>query len=87
MHPRLQDTAAFLAGERAALGRAFRESLPSQQALGALCNGVAQVSARMAEEAAAVRELQAGRADMGATLQARPCYTNPSIQSQRLPEL
>lgn len=69
--PWLQDKAAFLAGERAALGRAFRESLPSQQALGALCNGVAQVSARMAEEAAVVRELQTGCADIGATVKAR----------------
>lgn len=77
----VQDRAAFLAGERAALGRAFRESLPSQQALGALCNGVAQVSARMAEEAAAVRQLQAGSADMGATMRARPeaCHAHPRV--------
>ena len=39
----LQDTSSFLAGERAALARAFRETLPSQQALGALSSGVKQV--------------------------------------------
>ncbi len=39
----LQDTTSFLAGERAALARAFRETLPSQQALGALSSGIKQV--------------------------------------------
>ena len=39
----VQDTSSFLAGERAALARAFRETLPSQQALGALSSGVKQV--------------------------------------------
>jgi len=39
----VQDTTSFLAGERAALARAFRETLPSQQALGALSSGIKQV--------------------------------------------
>ena len=39
----VQDTSSFLAGERAALARAFRETLPSQQALGALSSGIKQV--------------------------------------------
>ena len=74
-----QDVKSFLAGERAALGRAFRETLPSQQALGVLSNGVAHVGARLAEEAAHVRELQAARSDMGATLQVG-CCSVPSPQ-------
>jgi hypothetical protein len=43
---RLQDTTSFLAGERAALSRAFRETLPSQHTLGALSSSVKQVPAR-----------------------------------------
>lgn len=45
-----QDEASFVAGERAALLRAFRETLPSQQALGSLFHAVQHLTKRMDQE-------------------------------------
>ena len=46
----LQDEASYIAGERAALLRAFRETLPSQQALGSLFHAVQHLTKRMDQE-------------------------------------
>ena len=46
----LQDEASYVAGERAALLRAFRETLPSQQALGSLFHAVQHLTKRMDQE-------------------------------------
>lgn len=46
----MQDEASYIAGERAALLRAFRETLPSQQALGSLFHAVQQLSRRVERE-------------------------------------
>ena len=45
-----QDEASYIAGERAALLRAFRETLPSQQALGSLFHAVQHLTKRMDQE-------------------------------------
>jgi len=42
-----QDREAFVAGERAAMARSLQMMLPSQQALGALGNGLQHLEARM----------------------------------------
>lgn len=42
-----QDEASYIAGERAALLRAFRETLPSQQALGSLFHAVQHLTKQM----------------------------------------
>lgn len=54
--------AAYAAGERAALARAFREALPSQQALGALANAVTSLQARAGSNEAVSREAAAAAA-------------------------
>lgn len=46
----LQDEASYIAGERAALLRAFRETLPSQQALGSLFHAVQHLTKRMDQD-------------------------------------
>ena len=46
----LQDEASYVAGERAALLRAFRETLPSQQALGSLFHAVQHLTKRIDQE-------------------------------------
>lgn len=45
-----QDESSYVAGERAALLRAFRETLPSQQALGSLFHAVQHLTKRMDQE-------------------------------------
>ena len=52
-----QDEASYVAGERAALLRAFRETLPSQQALGSLFHAVQHVTKRMDEEGNDVQQV------------------------------
>ena len=57
-HPfSLQDSSSFIAGERSALLRAFRETLPSQQAIGSLYHAVHQITGRMDQEACDVRKV------------------------------
>ena len=46
----VQNEASYIAGERAALLRAFRETLPSQQALGSLFHAVQHLTKRMDQE-------------------------------------
>ena len=53
----LQDSSSFIAGERSALLRAFRETLPSQQAIGSLYHAVHQITGRMDQEACDVRKV------------------------------
>ena len=53
---------AYAAGERAALARAFREALPSQQALGALANAVTSLQSRVGSSEAVSREAAAAAA-------------------------
>ena len=53
---------AYAAGERAALARAFREALPSQQALGALANAVTSLQSRAGSSEALSREAAAAAA-------------------------
>jgi len=53
---------AYAAGERAALARAFREALPSQQALGALANAVTSLQSRAGSSEAVSREAAAAAA-------------------------
>ena len=68
--PPADAAAAYVAGERAALLRAFREALPGQQALGALAAAVKRLEARArdgdsasaAAAAAAAAALEAARA-------------------------
>lgn len=66
-----QDAAAYAAGERAALSRAFQLVLPGQQALGALQAGLAALRASAAADTAALRTTQIDLAGAAATLQAR----------------
>ena len=56
-HISLQDSSSFIAGERSALLRAFRETLPSQQAIGSLYHAVHQITGRMDQEACDVRKV------------------------------
>lgn len=51
-----QDEASYIAGERAALLRAFRETLPSQQALGSLFHAVQQLTRRVDQEGSDVHK-------------------------------
>ena len=64
-HCCLQDEASFVAGERAALLRAFRETLPSQQALGSLFHAVQHLTKRMDQEGHDVHQVR------------NPCLQNP----------
>ena len=52
----MQDEASYIAGERAALLRAFRETLPSQQALGSLFHAVQQLTRRVDQEVTYVHQ-------------------------------
>lgn len=52
------DTAAYVAGERAAYASAFAAALPSQQALGQLFAAVETLHTRLEEDATRVRSLQ-----------------------------
>ena len=52
----MQDEASYIAGERAALLRAFRETLPSQQALGSLFHAVQQLTRRVDQEGTDVHQ-------------------------------
>lgn len=54
----LQDEASYIAGERAALLRAFRETLPSQQALGSLFHAVQHLTKRMDQEGNDVHQVR-----------------------------
>ena len=54
----LQDEASYVAGERAALLRAFRETLPSQQALGSLFHAVQHLTKRMDQEGNDVHQVR-----------------------------
>lgn len=53
-----QDEASYVAGERAALLRAFRETLPSQQALGSLFHAVQHLTKRMDQEGNDVHQVK-----------------------------
>jgi hypothetical protein len=67
----LQDAAAYMAGERAALTRAFRDALPSQRALGGLSGAVSRIDVRLGEEAGHVRGLQGAAAQLAAAVKVR----------------
>ena len=66
-----QDAAAYAAGERAALTRAFQLALPGQQALGSLQAGLAALRSSVGADSATLRSAQANLAGTAATLQAR----------------
>lgn len=53
-----QDESSYVAGERAALLRAFRETLPSQQALGSLFHAVQHLTKRMDQEGSDVHQVR-----------------------------
>lgn len=53
-----QDESSYVAGERAALLRAFRETLPSQQALGSLFHAVQHLTKRMDQEGNDVHQVR-----------------------------
>lgn len=67
-----QDAAAFAAGERAALARAFQAALPGQQALGRLAAAAEAQGRGLAEEGERVRALQGDSAEFRATVQVMP---------------
>ena len=68
----MQDAAAFAAGERAALARAFQAALPGQQALGRLAAASEAQGRGLAEEGERVRALQGDAAELRATVQVLP---------------
>jgi hypothetical protein len=78
-----QDAAAYAAGERAALARAFQLALPGQQALGALQAGLGALRAAAAADGAALKGVQLSLAGATATLQARPFCTRALLEAHR----
>jgi len=81
-----QDAAAYAAGERAALARAFQLALPGQQALGALQAGLGALRAAAAADGAALRGVQLSLAGATATLQVRPrCAPAPRLPVAGMP--
>ncbi|KAK9826174.1 hypothetical protein WJX81_003557 [Elliptochloris bilobata] len=80
------DAAAYAAGERAALARAFQLALPGQQALGGLQAGLAALRAAAANDSAALRATQADLAGAAALLQAVVGRLD-ALEGVRLPAL
>ena len=79
-----QDAAAYAAGERAALTRAFQLALPGQQALGSLQAGLAALRSSVGADSAALRTAQANLAGTAATLQARAARLTSCVRRVRL---
>eukprot|EP00891_Asterochloris_glomerata_P005002 jgi/Astpho2/5002/Aster-05940 len=81
-----KDSSSFIAGERSALLRAFRETLPSQQAIGSLYHAVHQITGRMDQEACDVRKVQTAVVEVAASLQATSARLD-GLEHMRIPQV
>ncbi|KAL3142127.1 hypothetical protein ABBQ32_004745 [Trebouxia sp. C0010 RCD-2024] len=80
------DESSYVAGERAALLRAFRETLPSQQALGSLFHAVQHLTKRMDQEGNDVHQVQIALSSLSASLQAAKGQLD-ALEQMRIPTL
>lgn len=80
------DEASYIAGERAALLRAFRETLPSQQALGSLFHAVQHLTKRMDQDGHDVHQVQIALSSLSASLQAAKGRLD-ALEQMRIPTL
>ena len=68
----VQDEKAYIAGERAGLLRAFRETLPAQRTLGELASGLSRMQIQMDNDRLHARQATTTVAELSAKLQV--CY-------------
>ncbi|KAL0048602.1 hypothetical protein WJX82_006768 [Trebouxia sp. C0006] len=80
------DEASYVAGERAALLRAFRETLPSQQALGSLFHAVQHLTKRMDQDGHDVHQVQIALSSLSTSLQAAMGRLD-ALEQMRIPTL
>ncbi|KAL0027681.1 hypothetical protein WJX79_008465 [Trebouxia sp. C0005] len=80
------DEASYIAGERAAILRAFRETLPSQQALGSLFHAVQHLTKRMDQDGHDVHQVQIALSSLSASLQAAKGRLD-ALEQMRIPTL
>ncbi len=71
----MQDEKAYIAGERAGLLRAFRETLPAQRMLGELASGVNRMQTQMDNDRLHARQATTTVAELSAKLQV--CHLSP----------
>ncbi|KAK9819876.1 hypothetical protein WJX72_003518 [[Myrmecia] bisecta] len=84
--PHGMDQASFVAGERTALMRAFRETLPSQQALGQLFSAVQQLDGRLQQKEQQSRCLETSAAQLAASAEMLS-QRMEAIENLRIPAL
>ncbi len=65
----MQDEKAYIAGERAGLLRAFRETLPAQRTLGELASGLTRMQIQMDNDRLHARQATTTVAELSAKLQ------------------
>ena len=70
----MQDEKAYIAGERAGLLRAFRETLPAQRTLGELASGLSRMQIQMDNDRLHARQATTTVAELSAKLQV--CHPN-----------
>ena len=70
-----QDEAAYVAGERAGLLRAFRETLPSQQLLGSCCGGIQRLQMQVDQDRLHARAAESSLAELATKMQVCCCVS------------
>lgn len=78
------DTSAYMAGERAAMWRAFQFSLPSQQALGSLTGNVNSLGKQIEQDFERLQQLEKSNVSLSTTLEEMKSQID-NLQNGQLP--